>query len=37
LSETSRLADSGFELGGTRLGSAAELTRTEGGETAELD
>jgi len=37
LSETSRLADSGFELGGTRLGSAAELTRIEAGKTAELD
>jgi len=37
LGETSQLAESGFELGGTRLGSTAEITEIRSGSMAELD
>lgn len=37
LGETSRLADSTFELGETRLGSTAEIPGARSGSTAELD
>ena len=37
LGETSELAESGFKLGGTRLGSTAEIEEAQSGSTAELD
>ena len=37
LGETSHLAESGFELGGTRLGSTAEIEAEKSGATANLD